>query len=453
MKAAIFFYVAAARLLLDEPILLIRPTEHISSTSMPYYTFTEEYCIPEDKNLAIQIRLVYNGWNHFTPFFPHHVADIIRKGKQILRRITNALDGLKELAPLISKKCLLKNGIKDMLEHLEAADTIAKTCNFKFGMAEIQVSEEVALPRNDRIITGHSCKHHAPVEKGCKPSPKKTATATTTTATITTAATVTSSTVTTTSTTTTTATAASQITTRSKIAVASTSTGATSTGATSTSTGATSTGATSTSTGATSTGATSTLAHWKSIHLPALQCVCGKIFETKHFLNLHIAQKHKENFSCSGKVFEDGKQYDCSFVSTDRNSMWTHFRTIHLNIWCNYCVVPMCNFGWDELSAVLKHQHDKHGMDMGLTCTKCKKVFSQSGKLKDHMMTCKNKEWPFVCQHCGQDFWQRTELNIHLRQQHPKTPSDWSGFFKCPNCTKEFRTYSGRRKHVNNCKK
>ena len=115
MKAAIFFYVTAARLLLDEPILLIHPTEHTSGTSTPYYTFTEEYYIPEDKKLAIQdfkIRLVYNGWNHFMPPFPRHVVDIIRKGEPILRRITHALDGLKELVPLIPKKCLLKNGVR-----------------------------------------------------------------------------------------------------------------------------------------------------------------------------------------------------------------------------------------------------------------------------------------------------------------------------------------------------
>ena len=114
---------------------------------------------------------------------------------------------------------------------------------------------------------------------------KKTATATTT-ETITTAETVTSSTVTST-TTTTMATAASQITTRSKTAVASTSTGATSTQSTSI-----------------STGATPTLAHHKSIHLPALQCV---IFESKNFLDLHIARKHKDNFSCLGKVVNRAK--------------------------------------------------------------------------------------------------------------------------------------------------
>ena len=84
-------------------------------------------------------------------------------------------------------------------------------------------------------------------------------------------------------------------------------------------------------------------------------------------------------------------------------------------------VIPTCSFGRDELSAVLKHQHNKHRMNTGLLCNK---VFSQSGKLKDHLLTCKNKDRPFVCEKCGQDFRQRTELNIHLRQKHPKVPGD-----------------------------
>ena len=72
IKVDIFFYFAATRMVLGEPILLIHPTEHISGTSMPYYTFNEEYCIPQDQNIASQdfkIHLVYNGWNHFTPFY------------------------------------------------------------------------------------------------------------------------------------------------------------------------------------------------------------------------------------------------------------------------------------------------------------------------------------------------------------------------------------------------
>ena len=159
MKAAIFFYVAAARLVLGEPILLIRPTEHIRGTSTPFYTFNEEYCIPQDQNIAIQdfkICLVHNGWNHFTPFFPQCVVEMIRKGESILRKITHALDGLKQLSPLVPKKCLLKSGLRNMIEHLEAADTVAKSCNFKFGTAETELTENVALPCDDTIVTGHS---------------------------------------------------------------------------------------------------------------------------------------------------------------------------------------------------------------------------------------------------------------------------------------------------------
>ena len=382
MKAGIFFYVAAARLVLGEPILLIRPTEHISGTSTPYYTFDVEYCIPEDRNIPIEdfkIQLVYNGWNHFTPFFPKRVAEIIRKGEPVLRKISHALDELKELSQLVPKKSLLKSGLKSMIEHLDAADTVGKSCNFKIGTAETEMTEDVPLPRDDTIVTGHSRKRSLPSEKGCEPSPKKSKSEPVTTATTGES----SMTVTTTTTTTTTmATAPSQISTRSKTGVAST------------------------SKDDTSTEPAAKLAYRKSIRFPALQCVCGKVFENKQYLDLHIGRKHKKNFSCSGKVVEGGKEYDCSFVTTDWNSMWTHFRTLHLNIWCNYCVILTCLFGHDEIAGVLKHQRDKHGMDTGLMCTKCNKVFSQSGKLKDHLLTCKNKEWPFVCEKCGQDFCQ-----------------------------------------------
>ena len=423
---------------MGEPVLLIRPTEHTSGTSTPYYTFDVEYCIPEDRNIPIEdikIRLIYNGWNHFTPFFPQRVAEIIRKGQPMLKKVASALEGLKQLSEFVPKKSLLKSGLQTMIEHLEAADSVGRTCNFKFGTAESEITEDVPLPRDDTIVTGHSRKRSLPTEKGCEPSPKKSKTDTATTGeSSTTATTGESSTTATTigessTTVTTTTTTTAQMTTRSQTGVAST------------------------STADTSTQPAPKVAHRKSIKLPALQCVCGKVFESKQYLDLHIGRKHKQNFSCSGRVVERGKEYDCSFVTTDRNSMWTHFRTLHLNIWCNYCVIPTCSFGRDELSAVLKHQHDKHGMSTGLMCTRCNKFFSQSGKLKDHLLTCKNKERPFICEKCGDDFRQRTELNIHKRQEHPKVVGDRSGFFKCPKCGKEFRTYSGRRKHVQNCTK
>ena len=176
MKAGIFFYVAAARLVLGEPILLIHPTEHTSGTSTPYYTFDVEYCIPEDRNIPIQdikIRLLYNGWNHFTPFFPQRVAEIIRKGQPMLKKVAKALEGLKQLSEFVPKKSLLKNGLQSMIEHLEAADSVGRTCNFKFGSAETEITEDVPLPRNDTIVTGHSRNVLFLLKKSVSLHPKK----------------------------------------------------------------------------------------------------------------------------------------------------------------------------------------------------------------------------------------------------------------------------------------
>ena len=240
---------------------------------MPYYTFEHEYCIPEDRNIPIQdfrIRLVYNGWNHFTPFFPWCVAEVFRKGEPILRKISHALDGLKQLSALVPKKCLLKSGLISMIEHLEATDTVGKSYNFKFGTAETELTEDVALPHDDTIVTGHSRKHSLPLEKGCEPSPKKSAPDTRTSETVTAAEIVTTGETSMTVTTTTMATAESQMTMRSQTAVASTSTAGTSTDPASKDPASTGTG---------DAPDAPQLAHRKSIKLPALQCVCGKIFE------------------------------------------------------------------------------------------------------------------------------------------------------------------------------
>ena len=84
------------------------------------------------------------------------VAEIIRKGEPELRKISHALEELKELSQLVPKKSLLKSGLKSMIEHLDAADTVGRSCNFKFGTAETEMTKDVPLPWDDTIVTGHS---------------------------------------------------------------------------------------------------------------------------------------------------------------------------------------------------------------------------------------------------------------------------------------------------------
>ena len=119
----------------------------------------------------------------FHSIFSERVAEIIRKGEPVLRKISHTLDELKQLLQLVPKKSLLKSGLKNMIEHLEAADTVGRSCNFKFGTAETEMTEDVPLPRDDTIVTGHSRKRSLPSQKGCEPSPKKSKSETVTTAT------------------------------------------------------------------------------------------------------------------------------------------------------------------------------------------------------------------------------------------------------------------------------
>ena len=98
--------------------------------------------------------------------------EIIRKGEPVLRKISHTLDELKQLLQLVPKKSLLKSGLKNMIEHLEAADTVGRSCNFKFGTAETEMTEDVPLPQDDTIVTGHLRKRSLPSQKGCEPSPK-----------------------------------------------------------------------------------------------------------------------------------------------------------------------------------------------------------------------------------------------------------------------------------------
>ena len=58
----------------------------------------------------------------------------------MLKKVAKALEGLKQLSEFVPKKSLLKNGLQSMIEHLEAADSVGRTCNFKFGSAETEIT-------------------------------------------------------------------------------------------------------------------------------------------------------------------------------------------------------------------------------------------------------------------------------------------------------------------------
>ena len=83
MNAATDFYVAGLRVLYDIPILLVQPHKITHPSGETDYVFKEEYCIDGDEILNpsdFRIRLLFNGLNHYTLFYPAEIADIINDG-------------------------------------------------------------------------------------------------------------------------------------------------------------------------------------------------------------------------------------------------------------------------------------------------------------------------------------------------------------------------------------
>ena len=70
MNATCNFYLGAASLHLDMPIMLIKPRQWTDRRGIVRYEFYQEYLFPEDENRAkkFKIRLVYNGVNYYAPF-------------------------------------------------------------------------------------------------------------------------------------------------------------------------------------------------------------------------------------------------------------------------------------------------------------------------------------------------------------------------------------------------
>ena len=107
MNAATDFYVAALRVLYNIPILLVQPHKITHPSGETDYVFNKEYCIDADELLNpcdFQIRLLFNGLNHYTPFYPAEIADIINDGRPLANNIIKIYSQVKEIRPRIPKK-------------------------------------------------------------------------------------------------------------------------------------------------------------------------------------------------------------------------------------------------------------------------------------------------------------------------------------------------------------
>ena len=140
MNAATDFYVAALRVLYNIPILLVQPHKITHPSGETDYVFNEEYCIDADELLNpcdFQIRLLFNGLNHYTPFYPAEIANIINDGRQLANNITKIYSQVKEIRPRIPKNSSLYNTVNQMYRLSRSAAFLAQSCKFTCGQGDV----------------------------------------------------------------------------------------------------------------------------------------------------------------------------------------------------------------------------------------------------------------------------------------------------------------------------
>ena len=194
----------------------------------------------------------------------------------------------------------------------------------------------------------------------------------------------------------------------------------------------------------------------KDCELMPHQCHCGKVFDTNNNLKRHITVVHKnENWSCSGELeYDDGLTGPCPQICSDWFALWKHFRTLHQRRYLYYCDIAGCNHGSDQKTEIPKHKLQKHNKklqkdDPVIVCNNCKKVFGQKGKYELYAKICgKPATRPFACGKCVKTFRDRDQLRIHTKQDHLSKAGDYSGFYKCEECGKEYRLISACRHHM-----
>ena len=124
MNCGIDFYMGAASILLDMPIMLIKPKQVKLQGGRIGYNFWQEYLLEEDKNLQVKdfkICLVFNGINHYAPFYPKELGNLINTGYKRMKQVRVTYQDIKEVSQKIPQKVKINGAIQQMLIHLRAA--------------------------------------------------------------------------------------------------------------------------------------------------------------------------------------------------------------------------------------------------------------------------------------------------------------------------------------------
>ena len=160
MNAACDFYLGAASLHLDQPIMLIKPKQRTDRRGIVHYEFYQEYLFPEDENRQrkdFKIQLVYNGVNYYAPFYGKELADLILDGDPVMLQIQKSYQDVKNLVRHLPKNTRINGAIQQLSIHLRAGALIAETVRFQSGVGDTSPVSQLPFPVDYRGFGRAGC--------------------------------------------------------------------------------------------------------------------------------------------------------------------------------------------------------------------------------------------------------------------------------------------------------
>ena len=155
MNAACDFYLGAASLHLDLPIMLIKPKQRTDRRGIVHYEFYQEYLFPEDENRQrkdFKIQLVYNGLNYYAPFYGKELADLILDGDPVMLQIQKSYQDVKNLVRRLPKNTRINGAIQQLSIHLHAGALIAETVRFQSGVGDTSLVSQLPFPVDTGVL-------------------------------------------------------------------------------------------------------------------------------------------------------------------------------------------------------------------------------------------------------------------------------------------------------------
>ena len=106
----------------------------------------------------------------------------------------------------------------------------------------------------------------------------------------------------------------------------------------------------------------------------------------------------------------------------------------------------LCKKSYSSTQHLRNHLRKKHLGKTPHKCNICNKVYTDSSTLKDHMKHHDAAARKFKCSKCPKEYFSKSKLKAHEPVHQGKT-------FHCPYCTRSYNYLKGLREHQGKCDK